>query len=433
MHEPSTPRPRAGPTARWLAALGLAALALWAAWWVKSACQDRLAYGRHTWVPILPFLGGDFRVHIDHVSRVWAAGRDYYLDPCDWICTQQPFGPMVPRLFGWVQFVETKTATRLWIAALGAIAVVAGAAVARSRRGNGLKSLPWPCLAALLTFSTPFVTAMERAQVDPIMLPALLAAGVLLNARNARGAAELAAGAILSTFAWIKYYPALTLLGLVALRRWRAAIAFAAVGGAIGLIDAPRIRQALTDASKLAQDGGDLNAHTHPVQHAIGKFWPRLWARTPWPSVGRVPGPLVSGFLLGPALVLVARRVGASPARDRLAGPLLVWITAAGTFALPYSNDYNLVFLPVAVLATWSARDPWPVHLALLALLPWWQPFALPIDGPPLFLAKLAALYASGVCLTRRAREASPAPHEPRRAAIPRPKYRTTRPIPSEP
>src|SRR5205823_798342 len=61
-----------------LSATALGLIGLWVAWWVASARRDHLVLGRLTWVPTLPVLAGDFRVHIDHAARLQAAGLDPY-------------------------------------------------------------------------------------------------------------------------------------------------------------------------------------------------------------------------------------------------------------------------------------------------------------------------------------------------------------------
>ena len=71
---------------------------------------------------------------------------------------------------------------------------------------------------------------------------------------------------------------------------------------------------------------------------------------------------------------------------------------------MPYSNDYNLLPLPLCALAVWDRRDPAWVHLALGLLLACWQPVRPPVDAEVLFVIKLAALYAVGASLCARAR-----------------------------
>jgi hypothetical protein len=76
---------------RALVLVGAAVLiACWLAWWVQSLRQDLLALGAPTWVPTLPFLAGDFRVHIDHVTRLYTSGVNPYLQAGDWVCAGFP-------------------------------------------------------------------------------------------------------------------------------------------------------------------------------------------------------------------------------------------------------------------------------------------------------------------------------------------------------
>ena len=75
-----------------------------------STAGDRLDVGLTLWTPSLPFLAGDFKVHIDHVARIQAAGIDPYHDTDDRICAIYPYPPMLGRLFAWVTWFETLTA-----------------------------------------------------------------------------------------------------------------------------------------------------------------------------------------------------------------------------------------------------------------------------------------------------------------------------------
>jgi hypothetical protein len=68
---------------------------------------------------------------------------------------------------------------------------------------------------------------------------------------------------------------------------------------------------------------------------------------------------------------------------------------ALATFWMPQSYDYNLIFLPLLMVAVWDQREPLWVQLLLLLSLPWWIPF-----GPTGYdwalarvLLKLLALY----------------------------------------
>jgi hypothetical protein len=115
---------------------------------------------------------------------------------------------------------------------------------------------------------------------------------------------------------------------------------------------------------------------------------------------------VAAACLLVPAVAVLGRRLARTPAA--LHGPLIfpffLWLTAAATYAMPYSNDYNLTTVPLAALCVWDRRDPWCVHFCMLLLVLWWQPLALPVPGEAIFLIKLAALYAVGLSLLGRIR-----------------------------
>jgi hypothetical protein len=397
-----TGRPRAARAAA--TALGLAAIGLWVAWWVASVRRDALVLGRLTWVLTLPFLAGDFTVNIDHTARVWAAGINPYRQRVDWICALCPYPPMIFRLFSWVSLVSTPSATRIWLAVMSGILVAGAIAAWRTRRALGLGEVPPAAIVAAVLYSTPAVLAMERGQCDPLAVAGLLAGAALLRWRG--GWREVAAGGLLGLTAWVKYYPGLAVVGLLALRRWKAAAAFVAVAGLIGLADRDDVRRAIDNGRALANPGPSGVASCHPTKHSIPQHWSSLWVVRRLRPLRSVPGPVAAASLLLPAIAAVSLRVGRAADPGPLVLPYLLWLTAAATFAMPYSIDYNLVALPLAALAVWDRRDPAGVHVALGSLMLWWQPFALPVGGEPLFMIKLAALYAVGACLAARAREA---------------------------
>jgi hypothetical protein len=384
-------------------ALGLALLAVWAGWWVESARRDRLVIGRLAWMPALPFLAGDFTVSIDHTARLFAAGGDPYRRD-DWVCAVFPYPPMVPRVFAWVSLVDTPTAARVWLSALAAVLAAGGVAAWKTRRELGLSPIPlsWALAAAL--YSTPAVMAMERGQCDPLAVPALVAVSWLLRRRSP--GRDVAAGALLGLTAWLKYYPGFAAVGLLALGRRRALAAFVAAAGLVGLIDLADVRRSVANGAAVSARVRALGPGAcFPWGHSFDQGWPALWAAapSPWRRLGSVPDPLVAAALILPAVALVSRRVGRARDPGPLVAPLLLWLTAAATFAMPFSTDYNLVPLPLAALAVWDRRDRPAVHAAMGALLPWWQPVALPVEGCWLFLVKLAGLYAVGASLAARA------------------------------
>jgi hypothetical protein len=111
---------------------------------------------------------------------------------------------------------------------------------------------------------------------------------------------------------------------------------------------------------------------------------------------------------LGVLLFWVGFQIYRCPKRHELIYPYFTWILALATFVPTISNDYNLFFLPLTVLAIWDRRDPLIVHISLLLLLLWWQPFYLPINDRLFLFIKLFSLVALAISLTKRCRELSP-------------------------
>jgi hypothetical protein len=396
--------------ARVLVLAGAAVLiACWLAWWVQSLRQDSLVLGARTWVPTLPFLAGDFRVHIDHVTRLYTSGVNPYLQAGDWVCAGFPYPPMVLRLFSWVSFVSTDAATRIWLTALAVIFAVGTLGAWRTRRDLGLRPGSLALITAALLYSTPVLMALERGQCDPLVIPALLIAAGLLQKRAAWP--ETAAGALLGVSAWLKYYPGAAAVGLLAFRRPRALAAFVAVAGLIGVVDRHEIRRAIENGQAIAQSVPRRHP-IHPLQHSIVEDWSSLGLVRHSRPLRQVPPRLAAACLLVPAVAVLGRRLAQTPAAHHgpLVFPFFLWLTAAATYAMPYSNDYNLTTLPLAALCVWDRRDPWCVHLSMLLLVLWWQPLALPVAGEAVFLIKLAALYAVGLSLLGRIRPLLPSP-----------------------
>ena len=76
--------------------------------------------------------------------------------------------------------------------------------------------------------------------------------------------------------AWIKFYPAAALLVPLALGRWRTLLVAAAVAGAIGLYDAPRVRKAIENGAFLAKLPEQQGPPTHALKHSIAQAWPAV-------------------------------------------------------------------------------------------------------------------------------------------------------------
>lgn len=406
--EPVEPIPHAGTagTSRartLLSLLGLVALVLWCVWWTNSVRADRLTSGRSTWVPVLPFLAGDFVHNIDAPARLWVAGGNPYQNTP--MTVWYPYPPIVVRLFAWVSLLTPWTALVVWLGALTAMAVAGARACWKTRRELGLAEVPLPIVVAAVLFSTPILFALERGNYDLLVLLAVLGALRLMRDRSA--AAEVGAGLVLAVAGWSKLYPGLLVLGLLALRRRRVLAGFVLAGAVIGLADVDGLRRFFENNRGMVAFYSSLQGgQAHPVQHSLSGCWRHLWAATPLYPLAEIPGRVATLGLLGPLLLWISVRVARCPDRGRLAYPYLLWILAVATFVPPLANDYNLFFLPMAALAVWDRRDPVYVHVLMAFLLLWWQPLALPIDGRVLMAFKLSGLLAVGLCLCGRAGEA---------------------------
>jgi hypothetical protein len=397
---PPTKARRLGRPGAVLGLLGLTALAFWGVWWVDSVRADRLVGGQHTWIPVLPFLAGDFVHNVDPPSRFWVAGGDPYQDTPMTFC--YPYPPVVPRLFAWVGLLTPRTAMVVWLVALAAIAAAGTRACWSTRRELGLCEVPLPIALAAVLYSSPVLYALERGNVDLIILLAVLVALGLMRRRTA--ATEAVAGLVLAVASWSKLYPGLLALGLLALRRRRVLAAYAVAGGVIGVLSLPDLPRFLRNNRTMVGvfSAGPVG-FVHPLEHSLTGCWRRLWEGTPLSRLAGVPGGVVTLGVLLPLVLWISLRVSRCADRSRLAYPYLLWVLALATFVPPVANDYNLFFLPMAALAVWDRRDPVYVHMMMAPLLLWWQPLALPIDGRVLLAFKLTGLAAVGLSLAGRA------------------------------
>jgi hypothetical protein len=378
-------------------------LVVWAVWWAGSLRRGHLEKTRGLWVWALPFLSGDFKVSIDHVARIRAAGGDTYGE--DWSCQLFPYPPTVPAVFVWVNLMSPQAASVVWTVALNGLAGLGAWAAWASRRRLGLEAIPFPAVLAATLFSSPFIYAFERGQCDALVIPGLVAGAWLL--RSGSGRSQFLAGAAFALATWVKYYPGLVLFGLIAQRRGRAFAGFVATGLVVGLADLKGVLQALRN-SQLAFQHVVIRLPKQIVydSHSLTSYWPALWADTRLKWLGHVPGGLAAVGLVFPFLAWVSLRVARG--RDRgseVAYPYYIWLVAVATFLPKVAGDYNLIYLPLAMLAAWGGRDRPAVHMAMALGLLGLQPFRFEIAGRPMFLFKLAGLVATGFCLVARSTE----------------------------
>lgn len=383
--------------------IGLVLLVIWGNIWVGAFRADGLELGETLWIPHLDFIAGDFVVHIARTGKLWAAGGNPYEPEQGWLAF--PYPPLVPRLFTWTSLTGTRDAVVIWWIALTALAVAATYRTARTRGELGLRGVPRSVLIAAFLFSTPIMFAMERGQCDILVLP-LLAGGVAALRRGTRPL-DILAGLLFVLAAYVKYYPGLVLVGLVAFRRWPAVASFVGFGAVIGLIDLPWLLGSKANM-KIVFDMfiGEGRTTIHLCEHSLSTCWRPLWEYWGVPSVAQWDGKLAAPLVILPMVGVICLKVARSARREVLLWPLLLWVVAAATFIPPMANDYNLMFLPLAALAVWDRRDPPWVHALMAYLILWWQPFDLGIDGALLLTFKLGGLLAVGLSLGHRAAEA---------------------------
>ncbi len=385
---------------------GVALLVLWAVWWLHALVTTRLAFAEHTWLTF-PVLGSDFWSQSELAARAFLAGRDPYVHQDGTHLVHYP--PLAVRMFLWVHPFSTAAALRIWIVVVAAT-IVAGTVVAhRTRERLGAEPIPLAAALALVLFSFPVVFEMERGNCNVIVLGAILAALPLLASRSVRG--DVATGAVLAITPWVKVFPGLLALGLFALRRPRALVAFVVAAVAIGLAT-PRETlysfEILDRAIRFVEGMALAESRYWPWTHSLSLAFTVLARGTP---AEVAPGTVVALALVAAGALPVCLRVLGSAHRERLAYPLLLWVVGAASFVPAIANDYSLIFVLLAGVCTASRRDPEWVLWAFVAGAVAWQPFALPLPPMLLLALKVAGTAAVGGSLVARA--AAPTPTEP--------------------
>jgi hypothetical protein len=399
---------------RLLTLLGGALLVLWGVWWGVSLPAGRLFFAEHLWFRF-PALGSDFWTQSDYAARLWAGGVDPYADEHHLF----HYPPIVIRLFLWTPLLSPVVALRVWIVVLAALLVLGSLAASRARRALGSGELPATLALALVLLGFPGVFTMERANFDLIVLAALLLA-VEISRRGessprAAAWAELLAGGVLAVGPWVKLYPGLMAVGLVATRRFRMLAGFVVAGVGIGCLAPDETLQSFHVLGLAMNLARTLAAGEPfpPWSHSLSLAWTKLGEATAGTSlgalVGSIPASAFGAAVIAPLLAWVCLRVWRSRKSGPLLYPLLAWICAVASSVPVIANDYSLIFLPLAAVAASSVRDPLVVRVALALLALWWQPFWLPVPGLLMLAVKLAGLVAVGVSITRRAAELDPA------------------------
>jgi hypothetical protein len=390
---------------RALDALSIAALSAWVVWWYDGLKKFILVGIDKSWFRV-PALGADFWTESDLFARVWLSGKDPYLNEDRLF----HYPPLVLRLFAWVGFFHPILACQIWIVVLGIVIIAATVVACRSRIALGLRELPILHALPLVLLNSAVIFEMERANWDYISLAAIFAAMPLLNTR--RPALDFIAGCLLAICPWVKIYPGLLGIALLALRRWHAFAGFAV--GCVGFLvlfwgEFIRSLHIVKLAMDLVRRLGWLGGQYPPWVHSLSMAWLRILDVT----VGRKIGQKLVVYTAWPFALLIVLpiigwvgvRVYRSKHADRLIYAWFLWVLAVASFVPDIANDYSLSFLPLAAIAASSFRDPPLVRVGLVLLAVWWQPFWLPIPGPTMLAIKLLGVIAVGRSLIARLSE----------------------------
>lgn len=380
-------------------------LFIWCVWWFANFYHQKMQIGGHFWFKPCPIgIGCDFYRHVDNPARIWLNGGDPYAEELLF-----PYPPSEMRLFAWVNLMSPKAAYGAWLTILTTIIALSAWIASKWRRRLLLVDIPPIMAIVIMLFSTPVLFALERGQYDSLSILAILVSLPLLNYKS--NSAQFLAGSVLCFAPYVKVYPGLIVVGLLGLKRWYASAGFIFSGliiAAFFLYNGELQKFLINNAQHIQEAdnaaymfSGAILPWNHPLSTALSGIW--LGTKFNW--IGLFPAKVLAVMLLFLILAWVTYYVYKCPNRHILSYPYLLWIVALATFVPPVSNDYNLCFLPLAVLCVWDLRDPLRVQVALALFLIWWQPIGVLSNGTLMILIKLLGLGATAVCLVRRARE----------------------------
>lgn len=398
---------------------GLALLGLWAGIWTISLMKNHLVLGQYTRIPCFPYLSCDFDINY-YAVRTWIAGGDPYQSYRKGLgefeggfAHKYDHPPLVLVLFAWCVPVSHKSAVILWFIVQTAVFSLAVFTCWRSRHKLDLFCCPLPLLLAAILFSFPVLFEMERGNWNMLVLLFLLLTVAALRGRSLW--CDFLAGAFTGIAAWIKIYPALFLLGLLALRRWRAAGFFGAVVLLIGLSD---IQGALAFAENIKESARfstpDYEDGFISCSHTVSGSWFLLCRNAHLNWLAHLPGAAGWGLLVFPVVLWVSYWISRIPDPSPLIYPYFLWLIASATYLPPIANDYSLFFLPLAALAVWDCRDRAILHVLMAFLLIWWQPIRPPLSNKDLYYCKLVSLVSVALLLVMRAWEQIKVGHQGR-------------------
>jgi hypothetical protein len=399
--------------------VGIVLLSLALVGMIISLAKRELIGIKHTWFPV-PYMSVDFDMGTYGPSRYWLTGQNPYLVkhglggiPTNGeMSAPLVYPPFVLRWFAWCKFLPLWPAYIVMLVGLIVSAVIGAIYSIRSRTQWKDHSIgPFFASAAVL-LSAPVLFGLERGNYDLLVVPVLVLGTVLLSRRTP--STEICGGLVLAAAPWLKAYPGLIGISLIATRRWRAFAAYVGMCIFIGIMDLPYVGNWLSINRKFTIDSLNLakmfpKADVNTWWHSLSQSWEQMLYYVPWPLsyLRQIPGTIAAPVLLLGLLGYVAWRFYKSPNSDRLIFPFMMWVVALGTFLPPIANDYSLVFLPIAAIALWSPKDHWALKLCMLCYIIAWQPIALPINGRVLLAFKVIGLIVTGACLLKRLEETS--------------------------
>ncbi len=382
---------------------GVLLLALWAVIWAISLSKNHLVIGKYTQIPCWPNLSCDFDINYC-AARTWLAGGDPYQSVIKGLAFRYDHPPLVLVLFSWCFLIPHPIAIILWFSVQTAVFAFAVLACRRSRQELNLFNVPLPLLLAAVLFSFPVLFEMERGNWNILVLLFLLLTVTALRGRSLF--CDILAGVCAGVAAWIKVYPALFLIGFLALRRWRAASFFAVAVILIGLANIRGVMEFAANIKESARTSTpDYEGGFIAWSHTVSGSWALFCRINRLSLLERLPGTAGWGVLVFPLVVWVSYWIARVPNPSRLIYPYFLWLIASATYLPPIANDYSLFFLPLAALAVWDRRDKVYVHVLMAFMLMWWQPIWPPVSSKFLFYSKLVGLGSVALILVIRAWE----------------------------
>ncbi|MBX3389148.1 MAG: DUF2029 domain-containing protein [Phycisphaeraceae bacterium] len=402
--------PASGITIRTQRSLGLLLLIAWLAIWGFSIARDQSVLRGLIWLPLWDKLSVDVQGNF-LCSRALVRGENPY---------ELKFGSLLPLTYGyppatlwqfvWCAFMPSlRAASITWFIASSLIILLAVHASLRVRRELGLRSIDPVLALGLILFSSPVFFELERSNCNSLVLLHLVIACAALRSRTLLG--DLIAAAALGLATWTKIYPFAAVPALLVFARPRAfvfALGFVALF-AIADLEGLRsfwLHRQQTASIHYAGVHGIYDSFMHP----LGAWWVLLWRKAGVTVFDPLPQAAIAAALLAPLFLPITRSILnlAAPVRAKLQMPFLFWVVSGATFLLPIANDYNLIFLPLALLCVLGFRfcgvskSEKVAAVLFLLSLPWLQPFRMSIDPYVMTALKLCCLASAGFAIHAR-------------------------------